>query len=359
VTVYADMRVLIVDDNRTNIELVEQILHEAGYRSLLSTQDPEAVARLCEAWRPDLVLLDLHMPGSSGFEVMGAIRGLMQGPEFVPVLVVTADATPDARYRALAMGARDFITKPIDQRELLLRTHNLLHTRDLHTALQERNAVLDDAVRARTAELDQARLESLALLAAVGEYHDDNTHVHTQRVGASAAMIAEILGLPDPVVRDLRSAAPLHDIGKIGIPQGILRKPGALTAGERTEMQRHVEIGSKILSRARSPVLVLAAEIALTHHEWWDGAGYPRGLAGEDIPTPGRITALADVFDALTHPRPYKVAWPVSKAVKLVRDLARRQFDPRVVDAFLTLDPTALRDGTLGEREASFAQRGG
>jgi putative two-component system response regulator len=338
-TLYPEMRVLVVDDNPTNVELIEQILHEAGYRSVLSTRDPDAVAGLCTAWQPDLVLLDLHMPTQSGFEVMGAIKDLMHEPEFMPVLVVTADATPDARDRALSMGARDFITKPIDQRELLLRAHNLLQTRDLQLTLERRNAALDDEVRARTAELEAARLESLTLLAAIGEYHDDDTHEHTRRVGELAATLAAALNLDATFAADLRAAAPLHDIGKIGVSDEILRKPGPLTDDERETMMRHAEIGAQILSSALSPVFRLAAEIARSHHERWDGGGYPSGLAGETIPLPGRITAVADVFDALTHDRPYKSAWEVSDALELISREAGNQFDPQVAEAFLTLFP--------------------
>jgi cyclic di-GMP phosphodiesterase len=350
-----DMRVLIVDDNATNLELVQEILTQAGYTDLLSTQDPSGVAKLCEAWRPDLVLLDLHMPGLSGYQVMAAIRGLMREPENLPVLVVSADATIDACHRALSMGARDFITKPLNHNELLLRTRNLLQTRELQRTLQDRNACLDHAVRERTHELEQARLESLTILAALGEYHDDDTHKHTQRVGLSAARIADALELPESFVTNIRDAAPLHDIGKIGIPRNILRKPGAITDDERRIMTRHVEIGGRILGSARSPALCLAADIARTHHERWDGQGYLEGLAGEAIPLAGRITAVADVFDALTHERPYKAAWDIGRAHAEITAQAGRQFDPRVVQAFTSLDPIELMNGTASVPTAKAA----
>ena len=343
------MRLLVVDDNATNLELIEQILSHAGYTDVLSVQDPQRAVDVARAWQPDLLMLDLHMPRMSGYDVMEAIADLMREPESLPVLVVTADGTPPARHRALSMGARDFISKPLDQTELLLRTHNLLQTRDLQLQLQQRNATLDQAVRDRTAELEQARLESLAMLAAVGEYHDDETHEHTQRVGRSAARIARALELPELFVADIRDAAPLHDIGKIGVSRGILRKPGALTDSERAVMMRHAEIGAQILAHARSPVLRLAAEIAGSHHERWDGNGYPLGVAGERIPIAGRITAVADVFDALTHQRPYKPAWEIGRAVGLILDGAGSQFDPDVVEAFMSLDPASLLDGQLAE----------
>lgn len=220
-----DMRVLVADDNATNIDLTEQLLEHAGYKQVLSTQDPQGVAHLCEAWKPDVVLLDLHMPHMSGFEVMARIRVLMREPENLPVLVVTADGALEARHRALSMGARDFITKPIDQTEFLLRVRNALQVRHLQHELMRHNASLDRAVHVRTLELEQARMESLTMLASVAEYHDDDTHRHTQRVGRSAALIAQVLGLPAGIVATIRQAAPLHDIGKVGIPQGILLNP--------------------------------------------------------------------------------------------------------------------------------------
>lgn len=336
------MRVFLADDNAMNISLVEQILHRAGYTNVLSTQDPAGIAHLCSSWRPDLLLLDLHMPGLSGYEVMAEIRELMREPHNLPVLVLTADATAEARHRALSMGARDFVTKPIDQTELLLRVRNLLQTRQLQQQLEARNAYLDEAVRERTGELEESRVDSLRMLASVAEYHDADTHQHTRRVGMAAASIAQALDLPDEFVVRIREAAPLHDIGKIGIPLDVILNPGKLTEDERTIMMRHVEIGSQILSTARSPVLRLAAEIALTHHERWDGRGYVAGLAGEDIPVSGRITAVADVFDALTHERPYKAAWSIEEARAEIVHQAGRQFDPWVVKAFTSLDLETL-----------------
>jgi response regulator RpfG family c-di-GMP phosphodiesterase len=344
---FGQMRVLVVDDNATNLELVEQILARAGYTEVLSVQDAERAVQIARAWQPDLLMLDLHMPRTSGYELMEQIADLIAEPQSLPVLVVTADGTQSARNRALATGARDFISKPLDRTELLLRTHNLLQTRDLQLQLQQRNATLDLAVRSRTDELEQAQLESLALLAAVGEYHDDETHEHTQRVGESAARLARALDLPEVFVSNIRDAAPLHDIGKIGVSRSILRKPGALTEPERAAMKRHAEIGAQILAHARSPVLRLAAEIARSHHERWDGHGYPEGLAGEQIPIAGRITAVADVFDALTHQRPYKPAWDVERAVALIIDGSGGQFDADVVEAFTSLDPATLLDGPL------------
>ncbi len=337
-----DMQVLIVDDNAANVDLLEQILEQAGYTNLVSTQDARSVAHLCHASVPDLVLLDLHMPDRSGFEVMGDIRDLLQEPESLPVLVVTADAAHASLRRALSLGARDFISKPLDNAELLLRVRNLLQTRHLQKELRDHNEVLADAVRARTIELEHSRLESLNLLAATVEYGDQGSFQHTQRVGRAAALIAQALELSDTTVTMIRDAAPLHDIGKVGIPESIRMKPGKLTDEEFAIMRRHVEIGANILAPATSPVLRLAADIARTHHERWDGGGYLQGLAGADIPLPGRITAVADVFDALTHARTYKEAWDIDRALAEIIAQAGRQFDAQVVEAFTKLNPDGL-----------------
>ena len=344
-SVLAAMRILIVDDQAFNIAVMTGMLAEAGYTDLISTRDPRTVPEVCAAQRPDLVLLDFHMPGMTGLEVLGSIARLIHGAERLPVLIVTSDPSPQRRYDCLSAGARDFLTKPIDQIELLLRVRTHLLTRHLQCAAQRRADELDAAVRVRTVELEEARLESLSILAAVSEYHDDDTHQHTQRVGAIAAGLAQVLGMSNGFADDVRRAAPLHDLGKVAIAQQILLKPGPLTDHERAEMMRHVDFGAKMLASARSPVLRLAAEIAVSHHERWDGNGYLAGLAGEEIPVSGRITAVADVFDALTHERPYKQAWERERAIAEIISQAGRQFDPRVAEALVELDLDALHEG--------------
>jgi putative two-component system response regulator len=334
-------RILIVDDEEANVLLLERLLGQAGYTNLTSTTDSSAVLPLCAGNPPDLVLLDLHMPSPDGFEVMELLAPWIE-ERWLPILVLTADITPEAKQRALSSGARDFLTKPFDRIEVLLRIKNLLDVRFLQLELQKQNRMLDQRVHERTQDLRDARLDVLERLALAAEYRDDDTMEHTRRVGRTSALIACSLGLPEDQIELIRLAAPLHDVGKIGIPDGILLKPGRLTSEEFELMQNHVQIGMSILSGSRSFLLEMSAQIALTHHEWWDGTGYLAGLAGTDIPLAGRVVAVADVFDALTHDRPYKQAWTVDAALEEIRGLSGRQFDPRVVEAFETFEHAEL-----------------
>jgi len=327
-----DMKVLVVDDNHHNAELLLQILTGAGYREVSVCHDATAVPGLCtHSLEPDLLILDLIMPGISGHEILGELRPMLRGEPFLPVLVVTADMTPQAKHRALSLGASDFVTKPVDPTEFLLRTSHLLRAHHLRRQLNQ-------MVATRTAELEQARGEILEHLLVAAECRDDNTGEHTTRVGRTAGLLAISLGLPYPMPAQIISGAPLHDVGKIGIPDEILLKPGPLTDEETIVMRRHVEIGARILGDGQAEHLLVAHEIALHHHERWDGTGYGAGLAGEQIPIAARITAVADVFDALTHCRPYKQPWPVEVAVAEILAQRGRQFDPLVVDAFAELD---------------------
>lgn len=337
------LRILAVDDEESNLLLVRRILEREGYTRVEVTTEPSRVPGMFVELRPDLVLLDLQMPGMDGFELMDRLGPLTDNGSGVPFLVLTADATDETRRRALSVGARDFLTKPLDRIELLLRVRNLLQVKQLQDRLREQNADLEDKVAERTRDLDQSRLEVLERLALAAEYRDDDTQEHAWRIGRIGALVAVALGLPEAEVELIARAAPLHDVGKIGIPDAILLKPGRLTDEEFEVIKTHPRIGAEILTGSRSPLLRLAERIALTHHERWDGGGYPRGLSGEEIPIAGRIVAVADVFDALTHERPYKHAWTVEKAVAEILGQVGRHFDPCVVDAFATLDhPTLL-----------------
>ena len=352
-------QILLVDDHEANVRLLERILLQAGYTNLRRTTDPRQVLPLFAEAQPDLVVLDLHMPHLDGFAVLDQLRPLIPAGTYLPILVLSADITRDAKQRALQMGAKDFLTKPLDQVEVLLRIKNLLETRFLHRALRAQNQQLEQRVRERTRSLESAQLEILERLARAAEYRDDDTGEHTERVGRIAALLARALGLREAEVELVRRAAPLHDVGKIGIPDEILLKPGKLTDAEFAQMQTHTTIGVKILSGSRFPILQLAAEVALTHHERWDGSGYPHGLAREAIPLPGRIVAVVDVFDALTHERPYKAAWPVAAAVAELRRQRGRQFDPSVVTAFLTLEAQGALALEQGEAASGWSPQTG
>jgi putative two-component system response regulator len=337
-----DARVCVVDDEPANVRLLERLLHLWGFTDVVTTTASVEVPELYRISRPDILFLDLQMPDPNGFQLMELLTDEIHGPTRLPVVVLTADITPDVKKRALASGARDFLTKPFDPTEVELRLRNLLETRRLQLELQSHNETLERRVQDRTRDLDMARLETLERLALAGEYRDDNTHEHAQRVGRSAARLAEGLGRPAYEVELLRRAAPLHDIGKIGVPDAILLKPARLDRDEFEVMKSHARIGHQILSGSGSRVLRLSADISLTHHERWDGSGYPAGLAGKEIPLCGRITAVADVFDALMHRRPYKEAWSLDAALAEIRDGSGRHFDPAVVDVFEASDPASL-----------------
>ncbi len=330
-------RILVVDDEPANVQLLKRALEQQGYENVQVTTDPRQVPTLLTEFQPDLVLLDLFMPHLDGFEVLELIRGLIPHDNYVPVLVLTADFTPETKRRALAAGANDFLTKPFDLGEVLLRIRNMLQTRWLHVQLQGQKQLLEVRVRSRTSELEEAYVETFERLALAAEYRDDDTGQHTRRVGRTAGLLASAMGLDREDIVLIERAAALHDIGKIGIPDRILLKPGKLVPEEFDVVKTHTAIGAQILSGSHSPLLRLAEQIALTHHERWDGSGYA-GLAGEHIPIAGRITTVADVFDALTHKRPYKEAWPVDQAIAEVAQQRERQFDPSVADAFLGLD---------------------
>jgi response regulator RpfG family c-di-GMP phosphodiesterase len=338
----AGARILVVDDQPVNLLLLQRVLDQWGYRNVHTTTDPATVLELCLKDPPDLVMLDLQMPGLDGFDVLELLRPLVHATPAMPVIVVTADVTRETCERALLAGARDFLTKPFDHREVGLRTRSALETRAAHVELKHQNETLETEVVSRTWELEQTKLDVIDRLAMASEFRDDETQEHAQRVGRTASLIGRALGVSEKSIATLRCAATLHDIGKIGVPDSILLKPGKLTPAEYDVMRGHARIGFEILDGSRSELLRVSAMIALTHHERWDGTGYPEGLAGGQIPISGRLVAVADVFDALTHERPYKLAWSIEDAVAEIRNVSGTQFDPRVVDAFCTLDHPAL-----------------
>ncbi len=335
-------RILIVDDEPANVLLLERLLEQLGYNNLESYTDPqEALPRLLNS-SVDLVLLDIQMPNVSGFDILEKIRDNKHENEFRPVMVLTADATPSTKRKALALGADDFLTKPFEAYEVALRVKNLLRTRLMYKEMTLENDLLEQRVLARTKELEEVQLEVVDRLGLATEYRDDDTKAHTGRVGEMASRLAKAMELPSRFSHLLRLAAPLHDIGKIGISDLILLKEGKLTDEEYETMKKHCEIGASILSGSKSEILQLAQEIAISHHERWDGRGYPNQLSGEDIPLSGRIVSVVDVFDALTHERTYKKAWPIEEALMEIKKNSGTQFDPTIVNALLTLFPSQL-----------------
>lgn len=329
---FSDARFLIVDDNPDMVWILQTLLEREGYRDIASTTDPTTAVDGFLAFEPDLVLLDMHMPGMNGLDVMARMKEVAR--DYVPIVMLTGDLNPEIRLRALGCGANDFLTKPFEKTEVHLRIRNLLETRNLHKQLRQENESLEIKVAERTKDLERAKVEILQRLAMAADFRDDCTGEHTQRVGELSARMARAMGLPKQHVELIRAAAPLHDIGKIGVPDHILLKPGPLNQAEWIIMKRHTTTGARMLSKSVSPTLRLGERIALSHHERWDGNGY-EGIAGNNIPLSGRLVTVADAFDAMTHQRPYKEALPVEVAIEEIREQRGRQFDPNVVDAFL------------------------
>jgi len=350
-------RLLVVDDEPANTALLRALLARWGFGDVTSTNDSRQVLELCDQLDPDLLFLDLHMPAPSGLDLLRALAERLHAAVPLPVIVLTADATSESKRAALDLGARDFLTKPFDPEEVRLRARNLLEVRLLHHEQERHAARLEEAVRERTRHLEQARLEVLQRLALAAEYRDDDTGEHTIRVAHTSACLAEALEMSRVEVGEIALAAPLHDIGKIALPDSILLKPEALSEAEYEQMKTHVRVGADILAGSSSALLQMAEQIAATHHERWDGTGYPQGLCGDEIPLVGRIVAVADVFDALTHRRPYKEPWPLERAVAEVLMSAGTHFDPDVVTAFASLDHRDLLQPRPREDNTTLRQR--
>lgn len=345
-------RILIADDDSAIVALLERILSRAGYSDVSSTTNSSAVIGMFEELSPDLLILDLTMPEPDGFEIMARLGNIIPAGSYVPILVLTGNPTAEVKQQALAEGAKDFLTKPFDVPEVVLRINNLLETRFLHLQTRRHNRILEARVRQRTRKLEEARLDVLARLARAAEFRDDETGEHTYRVGDLSAQIAGRLGLSSEEVENIRLTAPLHDVGKIGVPDAILLKPGRLTPAEQAIMETHTTIGAMLLSDSPWHLLHEARDIALFHHEWWNGDGYPHGIAGEEIPLAARIVAAADVFDALSNDRTYRRAWPREQVLAELRSGEGTHFDPRVVRALLDIceagvDPLAEAAGGL------------
>ncbi len=324
--------IVVLDDERANVELVKRMLGRSGFQTVTAITDPRDLEGLLTTAPPDLVITDLHMPDRDGFWVLDLLAPLIN-QERLPVLMITGDGSQDARQQALMRGAKDFVTKPFDLVEVLLRVRNLLESRLLFQDLRQQNRALLDSVRGTHRELEFTRVEMIERLALAAEYRDDQTNEHNLRVGELSAQIALRIGTTPEEAGLLRRAAALHDNGKIGIPDALLRKAGPLTDGEMRVMRTHTTIGARILANSQSPLLQLAETIAISHHEKWDGSGYPNGLTGTAIPISGRIVAVADAFDAITNNRPYRQARSTEVALKLLREEAGTGYEVRLVDA--------------------------
>jgi putative two-component system response regulator len=342
------MLALILDDSEMNNLLVAQALKPVpGCEPVAFTSPEEALAFLrANVDRIGIAITDYDMPVMTGLDVIAAARAVA-GFEHVPIVMLTSLDQRRLRHEALRVGATDFLGKPCDPVEIQARVTNLMKISAAHRREQDRAAWLAREVAAAVSVIEAREREIIALLMRAAEHRDTDTGDHIARVAGYVGVIAHNLGFDPAQIQALKLASTMHDVGKIGVPDAILLKRGPLSSDERVEMERHAERGRRILEGSTSDVVRLAAEIAASHHERWDGTGYPHGLKGEAIPLSGRIVAVADVFDALVSERPYKKAWPLDHARSFVAAQAGLHFDPRCVDAFLTgwgdVERTCLR----------------
>ena len=336
-------RVLIVDDEPNNLKLLGQILQDK-YQLSFATDGKKALDAV-RTLKPDIILLDIMMPEMDGYETC---RRLKADPETstIPIIFITAMGEIEDEHRGFEVGAVDYITKPVSVPIVQARVRT-------HLALYDQNLVLEEMVQQRTMELRKAlqkleiySLDSIHRLTRAAEYKDEETGAHIQRMSQYSAVVARQMGLAENVINSILYAAPMHDVGKIGIPDSILLKPGKLTADEWEIMKKHTTFGGKILKGAKAGYLKLGEVIAMTHHEKWDGSGYPKGLKGKKIPKIGRIIAIADVFDALTSKRPYKEPFSIEKSFAIIEEGRGSHFDPAVVEAFF-----AIKDEILSIKE--------
>jgi putative two-component system response regulator len=326
--------VLVVDDTPANIDVLKELLRD-DYTVKVALDGERALKIALTDNPPDIILLDVMMPGMDGYEVC---RILKEDPRTrkVPVIFVTAKDETEDEMRGFELGAADYITKPISPPIVKARVRTQLE-------LYDQNRALERKVAERTAELNETRLQIIRRLGRAAEYKDNETGRHVIRMSHYSHLLALAAGFDEEEAERLLNAAPMHDIGKIGVPDGVLRKPAGLDDAEWKVMHRHPHFGSRIIGEHDSELLNMAAVVAITHHEKWDGSGYPKGLAGEEIPLVGRITAIADVFDALTTARPYKKAWTIEKTMDLLRQEAGKHFDPDLVKKFEAILPEVLK----------------
>ncbi|MCC6930397.1 MAG: response regulator [Gemmatimonadaceae bacterium] len=349
--------VVIVDDDTFGLALMRTLVEAVGPVEVQTFDDPSAALAWCRTHDLDVLITDYEMPEMNGLSLLRALRAHPRTRD-VPMMMITALEDRDIRYKALETGANDYLTKPLDAPEVRARVRNMLAVSDGQRALQRRSDHLAREVRLATASIVEREREIVLRLSRAAEFRDVETGSHIMRIAHFSDHIARALGHGEGECEQIFLASPMHDVGKIGIPDNILLKPGRFSGEEFAMMQQHTVIGHRILSGSQSELLQLAAEIALSHHERYDGAGYPHGRQGDDIPLAGRIVAVADVFDALMSSRPYKRAWSLDEALSLIRTGREKQFDPDCVDAFMLALPQILatRD-RFGEEAQSEAER--
>ena len=326
--------VLIIDDSDINLTLIKALVLKLGECAPVLFDNPLRALDWCREHVPDLVIVDYMMPDMDGLKFISAFRAL-HGRNEIPVLMITANDQKDIRYEALLGGANDFLTKPIDRIEFSARARNMLSLRTGQKFLADRAEHLSSLVEERTAQIREREKELIFRISRAAEFRDPETGAHIQRMAHYSQIIALGLDLSLQQQKLILEAAPMHDVGKIGIPDYILLKPGKLTPEEFEVMKGHSKIGYELLKDSRSEIMRAGAEVAISHHEKFDGTGYPHGLKGNQIPLFGRIVAVADVFDALTSERPYKRAWPLGDACQFLEDGRGKHFDPLCVEAFL------------------------
>ena len=330
------VKLLLIDDELHSLKLMEAILKQAGYEKITTTTDPRQAVQLYQEVKPDLIATDMRMPYMDGFEVMRQLTAVIPAEDYVPILVITGELDAPTKHRALAEGAKDFLNKPVDATEVVLRIKNQLVTRQLHRQLRMHNEHLEAQVRLRTKVVEQTKLDLLNRLALAAEYRHDATGSHAWRVGRMAMLLAEMKGLPAEQVDMIKKTAPLHDIGKVGLRDSVILKDGPYVTADWEAMKQHTKIGSRLLSDSRAPLVMMAREIALTHHERWDGTGY-HGIKDVQIPLVARIVALADAFDIMTHPCSYKAMMTLGEAKIEIETQAGKQFDPELSALLLKL----------------------
>ena len=329
-------KILIVDDNILNVQILKKILAEEGFYHISSTTDATQAVKLYKDIRPDLLLLDYNMPGINGVDIIIELRS-MDPSDYLPILMLTAEEDVSLRAKALQSGAKDFLRKPYDRLEVILRSRNILEVRLLYSQALHQNRSLEDQVADRTKELKETRMDVIQRLARMAEFRDKETGQHIVRMSRYCLALAKTIGLTPSQCDLILATSPLHDIGKIAIPDSILLKPAKLDFHEMEIMKSHAVVGSQLLSGSNSAFLKMASVIAQSHHERWDGSGYPNKIKGEDIPLVGRICAVCDVFDALTSKRPYKEAWTFDDSMSEIIKGTGKHFDPNLVEAFLDI----------------------